>query len=51
MSEQKLTYRQRQLLRRRGMNPDNYVVVRALYSTLYLKDIRTGKIRIITKNN
>ena len=51
MPEQKLTYRQRELLRRRGMNPDNYVLVRALYSTLYLRDIKTGKIKIITKNN
>lgn len=51
MSEQKLTYRQRELLRRRGMDPNHYVLVRDLYSTLYLKDIRTGKIKIITKNN
>ena len=51
MSEQKLTYRQREMLRRRGLNPDNYVLVRALYSTLYLRDIKTGKIKIITKNN
>lgn len=51
MPDQKLTPRQRELLRRRGMNPDNYVLIRALYSTLYLKDIRTGKIKIITKNN
>ncbi len=51
MPDQKLTPRQRELLRRRGLNPDNYVLVRALYSTLYLKDIRTGRIKIITKNN
>ena len=51
MPDQKLTYRQRELLRRRGLNPDHYVLVRALYSTLYLKDIKTGKIKVITKNN
>ena len=51
MSDQKLTYRQRELLRRRGMDPNRYVLVRDLYSTLYLKDTVTGKIKIITKSN
>ena len=51
MSDQKLTYRQRELLRRRGLNPDNYMVVRQLYGSLFLKDIRTGKIKILNKNN
>lgn len=51
MPDTKLTYRQRELLRRRGLNPDNYMLVRAFYSTLYLRDIKTGKIKVITKNN
>ena len=51
MPDQKLNARQRELLRRRGLNPNDYVLVRALYGSLFLRNIRTGKIKILDKSN
>ena len=56
MGEQKLkyqplTYHQKDMLRRRGLDPKNFVVVKNTYSLLYLRDVRDGSIRIIAKMN
>ena len=51
MEEKKLTYNQKLMLKRRGLNPDHYVVVKDLYSSLWLKDVRTGKVKIVNKSN
>ena len=51
MEGKKLAYNQRLMLKRRGMNPDNYVLVKDLYSSLWLRDVRTGKIKIVNKSN
>ena len=49
--EKKLTYNQKLMLKRRGMNPDHYVVVKELYSSLWVKNVLTGKVKIINKHN
>jgi hypothetical protein len=56
MSQQKLKlqplkYNHRVMLKRRGINPDNYLLIKSTYSSLYLRDIRDGSVRIIYKNN
>lgn len=43
--------RQKQLIRSRGLNPNNYTVVKELNYTLFLKDKRFGIIKIINKLN
>ena len=43
--------RQHELIRRRLLDPINYLVIKETYSSLYLWDKRYGKIHIITKNN
>lgn len=42
---------QRVMLRRRGLDPDNYLVIKDTYSSLYLQDQRNGTIKILAKNN
>lgn len=51
MEAKKLNTRQRELLKRRGLDPNDYVVVRALYGSVWFKNIHTGKVKIINKNN
>lgn len=53
MSEKnkKLTSNHIAMLRRRGLDPKNYEVIKDTYSSLYLRDLRTGAIKIITKMN
>ena len=56
MAEQKLkpiplTYNQKTMLRRRGLDPENYVIVKNTYSSLYLRDRRDGSLKIIFKQN
>lgn len=46
-----LTSDQRIMCRRRGLNPDNYRAVKDTYGTLYLLDLRYGKIKVIQKWN
>ena len=43
--------RQYDIIRRRFLDPINYLVIKETYSTLYLWDKRSGKIQIITKRN
>ena len=39
------------MIRRRGWNPDDYLVVKDTYVSLYIKDRRTGAVKIIIKQN
>lgn len=56
MSEKKkdpkpLTSNQREMLRRRGLDPKNYTLVKETYGSFYIRDIRSGTVRIINKCN
>ena len=46
-----LTSRQKELLKRRGLDPSEHVLVRALYGSIWVKNIRTGTVKIIDKRN
>lgn len=39
------------MLRRRGLDPKNFVFVKETYGTLYVRDIRTGIVKILNKHN
>lgn len=41
----------RKMLKRRGLNPDDYVIVKNTYGSLYVKNIHTGTVKIINKKN
>ena len=43
--------RQREFLRNRGLDPKDYVVVKALYGSLWVKNIHTGSVKILDKKN
>ena len=45
----KLNTNQCVMLRRRGLNPKNYMVIKDTYTSLYLKDLRNGSVKIISK--
>lgn len=47
----KLTSNQIIMLRRRGLDPKNYVLLKSTYSSLYLRDLRDGSLKIIQKMN
>lgn len=51
MKYKRLNNNQCTMLRRRGLDPQNYVVIKDTYTTLYLRDIRDGSVKIITKYN
>jgi hypothetical protein len=51
MEKMKLTSNQKAMLKRRGMNPDHYVVVKDLFSALWVKNIYTGAVKILNKHN
>lgn len=51
MEGKKLNSRQKPMVKARGLNPDDYVVIRDLYGSLWLKNVRTGQIKIINKKN
>ena len=42
---------QAELLRRRGLDPKDYVVIRVLYDSVWFKNIHTGYVKIIDKRN
>lgn len=46
-----LNSRQRTMLQRRGLDPKNFKVIRETYVSLYLRDLRNGRIKIIMKQN
>lgn len=37
------------LIKRRNMNPKNYIVLKETWDRLYLKDLRYNKVKIIHK--
>ena len=39
------------MLRRRGLDPKDVVVVKDTYVSLYVRDLRTGAIKIFNKND
>lgn len=45
------TNNQKVILRRRGLDPKNYEFVKSTYAVLYVRDVRTGKIKPINKCN
>jgi hypothetical protein len=47
----KLTYNQRHMLVVRGLDPKDYVFVKETYVTLFVRNIHTGQIKIINKQN
>lgn len=56
MSENKkpgkpLTSNQKEMLRRRGIDPRHYMLLKSTYTSLYLRDLRDGKIKILYKWN
>lgn len=46
-----LTYSHKKSLRRRGMDPNDYVFVKETYASLYVRNIHTGVVKIIIKEN
>ena len=40
-----------QMMKIRGLNPKNFEFVKETYCSLYVRDMRTGKIFIIFKHN
>ena len=48
---QKPDRRQREFLRNRGLDPKDYVVVKTLYGSLWVKNIHTGSVKILDKKN
>ena len=50
-NESTLTSNQKVMLRRRGLDPKNFVLARETYAVLCVRDVRTGKIRPINKCN
>lgn len=47
--KRKMTSGQWGIIRRRGLDPANYDVIKDTITSLYLLDKRSGKIQIITK--
>ena len=47
----KLTNNQKIMLRRRGLDPEHFEFVKSTYAVLYVRDVRTGKIKPINKCN
>ena len=46
-----LTSKQKLMLRRRGLDPQYFEVVKDTYASLYVRDKRSGMVKIIYKNN
>lgn len=53
MAESKIamTYNHKRMIRGRGLDPNNYDVIKDTYTSLYLRDKRTGRIKILTRYN
>ena len=47
----KMNGNQRKMILRRNLDPNNYDVIKETYSSLYLRDRRTGKVMILYKRN
>ena len=48
---QPLDDNQKKMLRKRGLDPKNYLVLRNTYAALWLRDIRDGSMKILDKKN
>lgn len=46
-----LTNNQKVILRRRGLDPKDYVFVKETYGALYVRNIHTGIVKPINKKN
>ena len=46
-----LTSKQKLMLSRRGLDPQYFEVVKDTYASLYVRDKRSGMVKIIYKNN
>ena len=42
---------QKSIIKRRGLNPNDYLVLKETYASLHLKNIHTGFVKIIIKYN
>ena len=53
MEEEKIkfTSNQKAMLRRRGLDPKDYVFVKETFGALYVRNIHTGLLKILNKNN
>jgi len=52
MAERKKPNRtQRVMIKRRGLDPKDYVFVKETYVALYIRNIHTGIVKIINKHN
>lgn len=45
------TANQQTMLRRRGLNPNDWALVKSTYGSIYIRNIHTGRIKIINKQN
>ena len=45
----KLSKRQKDMLRRRNVNPNDYEFVKETYCALYVRNIHTGSIKVLNK--
>jgi hypothetical protein len=46
-----LTFNQKTMCKIRGLNPDNYVLLKNTHAALYLLDLRYNKVKILYKWN
>ena len=49
--EKRLSSAQYQMLRRRGLNPKNYTLIKDTYTSVYLRDKRDGSVKILYKKS
>ena len=49
--EKKLTSNQRNMLRRRGLDPKDYRFYKETYTSLYVINVKTQKMKILTKGD
>ncbi len=51
MKGKKLTANQKTMIRRRGMIPENYRLLKDTHAALYLLDLRYNKVKVVHKWN
>lgn len=51
MAKKKFDSNDKAVLRRRGLNPDDYEFVKETYCALYIRNKLTGIIKILNKSN
>lgn len=47
----RFTSNHKSLLRRRGLDPKDYAFVKETYVTLFVRNVHSGQIKIVNKNN